>query len=90
MYSFKYTNQFKRDFKKAIKRGFLSKDLEEVLTLLHEKGELPKKFRPHRLKGKYQGLWECHIRPDWLLIWDQEDDIRLISLVRTGSHSDLF
>jgi mRNA interferase YafQ len=64
--------------------------LDEVITTLTTDGKLPQSFKPHKLKGKYLGLWECHIQPDWLLIWDQDDSIRLISLIRTGSHSDLF
>lgn len=64
--------------------------LVEVLELLEEKGKLPSKYRPHILKGNFKGLWECHIQADWLLIWQQFDDIKLISLTRTGTHSDLF
>ncbi|WP_170147856.1 type II toxin-antitoxin system YafQ family toxin [Marinoscillum furvescens] len=57
---------------------------------LRETGTLPPKFKPHKLKGQYAGFWEYHIQPDWLLIWDQNDGVRLTSLIRTGSHSDLF
>lgn len=80
----------KKTFEKAKKRGLDQNRLKKILDILVENGNLPSQFKPHKLKGKYNGLWECHIQPDWLLIWDQEDEIKLISLVRTGSHSDLF
>ncbi len=90
MYEIEFKNSFKKDFKLAMKRGLNESKLEEVLILLREKGQLPTQFKPHKLKGNYAGLWECHIQPDWLLIWDQIDTIRLITLIRTGSHSNLF
>jgi len=90
MYKVEYSSQFKKDFKKAKKRGLDQNRLKYILDILVENGNLPSQFKPHKLKGKYNGLWECHIQPDWLLIWDQEDEIKLISLVRTGRHSDLF
>lgn len=64
--------------------------LDEVVTQLVEKGSLPPKNKPHKLTGNYKGFWECHILPDWLLIWEQDETIRLITLTRTGTHSDLF
>lgn len=66
------------------------KKLDEVVTVLVSEGNLPQQFKPHKLSGQYSGLWECHIKSDWLLIWEQKEEIRLISLIRTGSHSDLF
>lgn len=90
MYQIEAQNKFKKDLKLAIKRGLNTALLSEVLELLQEDGKLPKKYSPHKLKGKYLGFWECHIQPDWLLIWDQTDSIRLITLIRTGTHSDLF
>jgi mRNA interferase YafQ len=53
-------------------------------------GTLPKKFLPHKLSGQYKDNWECHIKPDWLLIWNIDDQANEIWLVRTGTHSDLF
>lgn len=64
--------------------------LAEVVTNLVEKGKIPSKNKPHKLTGNYKGMWECHIQPDWLLIWEQNEIIKLITLTRTGSHSDLF
>lgn len=90
MYSIQYSTQFKKDFKKAKKRGLDPAVLKKVVDTLISKGKLPQEYKPHKLKGKYDGLWECHLQSDWLLIWDQDDGINLISLFRTGSHSDLF
>lgn len=90
MYDIAFKNSFKKDFKLALKRGLDEGKLEDVLLLLRKHGMLPEKYKPHRLKGNYKGLWKCHIQPDWLLIWSQEDTIRLITLIRTGTHSDLF
>lgn len=64
--------------------------LDDVVTQLALTGQLPAKYRPHKLMGDYKGCWECHIQPDWLLIWQQTESISLISLIRTGTHSDLF
>jgi mRNA interferase YafQ len=90
LFTLKQSNQFKKDLKLAKKRGLKVDALEEIVTLLVTEKTLPPQFKTHKLKGKYEGLLECHIQPDWLLIWDQEDEIKLISLIRTGSHSDLF
>ena len=66
--------------------------LRKVVDTLAEKGKLPAKYHPHKLVGDYQGFWECHIQPDWLLIYKKGEDGSLcfLELVRTGSHSDLF
>ena len=64
--------------------------LDEVVTLLVENGKLSPKYKPHTLKGSYSDFWECHIQPDWLLVWAQNEEIKLIALTRTGTHSDLF
>lgn len=64
--------------------------LKEVVRILEEKGELPNVYKPHKLSGKYAGKWECHILPDWLLVWEQYDDELLLLFTNTGSHSDIF
>lgn len=90
IYTIEYTNKIEKDIKLAIKRG-LDISLFKIVVTMLEKGEkLPAKYKLHKLKGNYQGYWECHIQPDWLLIWEQNDTIRLITLIRTGTHSDLF
>jgi mRNA interferase YafQ len=90
MYEIEFKNSFKKDFKLAIKRGLQIHKFEDILIQLRNEGKVTAKYKPHKLEGKYKGLWECHVQPDWLLIWDQEDEIKLITLIRTGSHSDLF
>ena len=90
MYEIEYTNKIEKDIKLALKRGLNIERFKEVVILLETSGKLPAKYKPHTLKGDKKGFWECHIQPDWLLIWDQNDTIRLITLQRTGTHSDLF
>jgi mRNA interferase YafQ len=82
------TSQFKRDVKRQIKRGKNVDSLKMVVTLLVEGSELPENFYDHPLIGGYRGTRECHISPDWLLIYEITQD-ELI-LIRTGTHSDLF
>lgn len=84
-----FTNRFKKDVKLCQKRGYNISLLEEVLLLLREKGELPIKYKSHILSGNKDGLWECHIKPDWLMTWYFENETSIV-LVRTGTHSDLF
>jgi len=90
MYQLEQTGKFKKDIKLAKKRGLDMRLLDEVVTHLVESGTLPPKNKPHKLTGIYKGFWECHIQPDWLLVWEQDNTIRLITLIRTGRHSDLF
>lgn len=90
MLKVRYSAKFKRDFKLIIKRGYNVKLFETVLELLREEKELPAKYNDHALKGGYSGYRECHITPDWLLIYKKESDMITLSLTRTGSHSDLF
>ena len=72
------------------KRGTDFKLLETVLNLLAEGSPLPEKYRNHTLTGNYAGCSECHIRPDWLLVYEYDEEILYLYLIRTGSHSDLF
>jgi mRNA interferase YafQ len=90
MYIINDSNSFKKDYKLIKKRNYDLFLLKEVLGELMTKGKLYIKFKPHKLSGNYSGHWECHIKPDWLLIWLQDDVNREITLVRTGTHSDLF
>ena len=84
------TTQFKKDLKLAIKRGLDIDDLLQVVGNLSADQPLPQKNRNHLLSGEYKGCWECHINPDWLLIYSKDKEIRIITLKRTGTHSDLF
>jgi mRNA interferase YafQ len=82
------TNQFLRDLKLARKRGRDLKKIEVLIDILARGHKLPSRHRPHRLQGDMKGLWECHVEPDWLLIWDENDEA--IILIRSGTHADLF
>lgn len=90
MLTIKYQAAFKRDFKRIKKRGYDLRLLEKVLTLLAEQVPLPPEYRDHELIGDYKGCRECHITPDWLLIYEIIGDQLLLYLTRTGTPSDLF
>ena len=83
-----YLRQFEKEVKIAQKRGKSMEKLKDVIRLLLEEKMLPVKNRNHKLKGEFKDYWECHIEPDWLLIYKKTDFE--ITFVRTGSHSDLF
>ena len=90
MLSVRYSAKFKKDFKLAVKRGYDQKLLQEVIMLLRNQQPLPEKYYDHVLKGEYLRHRECHITPDWLLIYKVEANILTLSLTRTETHSDLF
>lgn len=83
-----WESQFKRDFKLITKRKKDLEKLEAILKDLQLSKQLPLKNRNHKLKGNYTGCWECHIEPDWLLIY--KITLTSLILIRTGSHADLF
>lgn len=89
-YTIERTSQFKKDFKLAEKQGLDMDELKKVVEMLADGQELPEKYRDHPLKGDYKGHRECHIEPDWLLIYKKTESVLVLSLVRTGSHSRLF
>ena len=84
------TGRFKKSLKLAKKRGLDLTLLDKVITMLQNDIPLEEKYRDHELKGKYQGVRECHIQPDWLLIYLKENDVLTLTLVDTGTHADLF
>lgn len=83
-----YSGRFKKDYKKCVKRGLNMNLLKSVIATLSIPASLPIKNQDHDLKGKYKGRRECHITPDWLLIYEVEGND--LYLDRTGTHSDLF
>ena len=89
-YIVKPTTQFKRDFKLAMKRSMKIELLEEVIAMLAMGETLPDKHKDHALTGNWVGHREFHILPDWLLIYRIEDEVLVLTLARTGTHSDLF
>jgi mRNA interferase YafQ len=86
--TFSRTSQFKKDVKLARKRGYKLEKLKGVLDLLIEGASLPPQYKDHPLRGNYQGSRDCHIEPDWILIYTLENNH--VRFERTGTHSDLF
>lgn len=89
-YDLKYTSRFKKDFKRAKKQNKNVEKLFEVIEKIANGEKLEAKWKDHALSGNYAGTRECHIEPDWLLIYEVFEDTLVLSLLRTGSHSDLF
>jgi mRNA interferase YafQ len=87
-----FTGQFKKDYKLAIKRGCKQEAFQEVITLLVNEQPLSEKYRDHALVNSrnYKDMRECHIEPDWLLVYKIVRENLILKLIRTGSHSDLF
>lgn len=92
MLKIEFTGQFKRDYKLAIKRGCNERDFTTVVSLLASGQPLPAQYRDHALENSrnYKNVRECHIKPDWLLIYKVYPDRLVLELIRTGTHSDLF
>jgi len=84
----KRTTKFEKDLIKAIERQYDTFKLQEIIKMLANEQKLPDKYRDHKLKGNFVGRRECHIEPDWLLIYKKEKDTLILE--RTGTHSDLF
>ena len=89
-YSVDVTNQFKKDVVNCYYRGLDMDLLVTAVKILATEGKLPEKYKPHPLRGNYSGFMECHIQPDWLLVWQQNDKNLTLLLTNTGTHSDLF
>ena len=84
------TRQFEKDLKRMAKRGMPLRELETVIDRLLDQTPLPEKHRDHPLVGDYAGFRECHVRPDWVLIYMVQADRLVLTCMRTGTHSDLF
>jgi len=89
-YSVDVTNNFKKDFVDCYLKGLDTKLLIRAVEKLATEGVLPQEYKPHPLHGNYQGFMECHIQPDWLLVWKQEKDNLTLLLTNTGTHSYVF
>ena len=89
-YTVKFTTQFKKDYKAAVKRGYEMELLDEIISKLANGEALAEKHRDHNLSGSWSGFRECHILPDWLLIYKVDHGVLVLTLTRTGTHSDLF
>ena len=84
------TNRFKKSLRRCLKRGLNEQLIKDAIILLTTTGTLPPKYKPHCLSGEFEGAWECHIQPDWLMVWKQNDQELVLLLLETGSHSDIF
>lgn len=89
-YDVQFTNQFKKDLKLAKKQNKSLNKLFQVINILANGGTLDAKFRDHNLTGNYRNTRECHIEPDWLLIYEIRGDVLVLMLYRLGTHSELF
>ena len=89
-YEIKFTSQFNKDLKLAKKQNRDLNKLFEVVNILADGGTLDAKYRDHDLSGNYKGTRECHIEPDWLLVYEIIDDVLVLMLYRLGTHSGLF
>lgn len=90
MYEILVTNKFKKDLKLAKKRGKNLDKLYELVDKLAKRQTLETKYKDHSLIGNYNNLRECHIEPDWLLVYEIPDEVLVLILNRTGTHSDIF
>ena len=91
MYEIIFTNQFKHAVKRCAKRGLDVNKIAVIVDILKIDGTLPQQYKPHKLSNYSGGsVWECHIKPDWLLVWEQNDSQLTLLMLNTGSHSDLF
>ncbi|HIU84449.1 MAG TPA: type II toxin-antitoxin system YafQ family toxin [Candidatus Aphodousia gallistercoris] len=90
MYNIRATTKFQKDLKRLKKRGYDLSLLTTVIKKLASGEPLPEKHRDHKLSGDFAGCRECHVMPDWLLIYEVDGDELILYLLRTGSHSDLF
>ena len=91
MYEIKFTNQFKKALKLCNKRGFNISLITKAIDILSKSGCLPPEYKPHKLTNYPGGrTWECHIQPDWILVWEQNDEELILLMLNTGRHSDIF
>jgi mRNA interferase YafQ len=90
VYRIEFTQQYLKDLRLARARNLDENKLNKVITILASGNNLPRKYLNHKLSGKFRGLNECHITPDWLLIYAKNERLTLITLIRTGTHEDLF
>ncbi|PIQ76556.1 type II toxin-antitoxin system mRNA interferase toxin, RelE/StbE family [Candidatus Peregrinibacteria bacterium CG10_big_fil_rev_8_21_14_0_10_49_24] len=88
-YGIKLGNRYKKDLKRLVKSGYNISKLEEIIDLLAQEKELPRRCKDHELKGELKGIRECHIAPDWLLMYQKDTENIVLILIRTGTHRDV-
>ena len=89
-YEVQWTGKFKKDYKLCESRGLNMNLIDKAIRILADTGTLPKEYKDHKLSGQFEGFRECHIRPDWLMVYALQNQVLTLSLIRTGSHSDIF
>ena len=89
-YIIRTSKRFDKDMKRCQKRGLNMRLIKEAMVLLATTGTLPAQYRPHKLVNQKEETWECHIQPDWLMTWQQNDTELTLLFLQTGSHADLF
>lgn len=89
-YEVKFTSRFKKDYRLLQRRGYDMDKLLDVIDLLRDGSELPPQYKDHPLRGEYAGHRDCHIEPDWVLIYFRNESTLVLSMTRTGTHSDVF
>ena len=82
------SKRFEKDLKRCERRGYNMQLVKDAIMLLAETGTLPASYRPHKLSGQFGSSWECHLKSDWLLIWEQNDTELILLFTGTGTHSD--
>ena len=90
MYKVQMTKTFLKDVERCRKRGYDLNILKDAIRRLEIDGKLPQVYRPHKLSGQYAGSWECHLKGDWLLVWEQDDTELTLLFTGSGTHSDSF
>lgn len=90
MYIVQMTNTFGKNVARCKKRGYDMSLLNKAIHLLEINGTLPPSYRPHKLSGDWAGCWECHLKGDWLLLWQQNDQELTLLFTGTGTHADIF
>ena len=85
-----YSKQFKKDVERIAKRGLDLEELKNVIRMLQQGKKLDAKYKNHPLAGEFEGTFDCHIKPDWILVYSLDDTDLVLTCIRTGTHSDLF
>ncbi len=90
MYQVITSKRFEKDLKRCQRRGLNMRLIFEAIHQLELTGQLPLQYKPHKLYGDLSGIWECHIQPNWLMTWEQNNEQLTLLFLQTGTHSDLF
>jgi len=90
MYKIRVSKRFDKSFDLCVKRGYDMSVIKEAMRLLEENGELPPEYKTHKLIGEYKGCLECHLKPNWVMIWEKHEKELIMLMIDTGTHTDVF